>query len=321
MNVAEQVKNVNAECHPITDIDSIIIRWLDRGQKIVGSSSGKRQGWSWLRQYGYTLTTAADTQTYALSPLVDTSKIITMYSTDTPRHLDNQTEAEFRRFDPGAESTGDAYLYRLVGYSPVQNQPSAASVLSFVSTSDSDTAVVVNIQGLNGSGVFVPETVTLNGTTPVSSTHSYTKVMSLSKSAGSVGTVTVTSNAAAVTNVAIAPKDRSVSHPMVSLYSVPDSVDTIYYDFTMALQTLSANDDISLIPEKYHDVPELYAIARCFKHLNNDSMFRTTYEEFKLRIKDMIADDKQPSGVWSLNSFSLSSSLPVAQFPSNFPRT
>ena len=37
MNVEEQVKNVNAECHPITDIDAIIIRWLNRGQKIVQS--------------------------------------------------------------------------------------------------------------------------------------------------------------------------------------------------------------------------------------------------------------------------------------------
>jgi len=319
MNVEEMVKNVNAECHPITNINGIIIRWLDRGQKIVGSSSGKRQGWSWLRQYGYTFSTVADTQVYALSPLVDTSKIITMYDAASPRHIANMTEAEFRMYSPGAESTGDAYLYRLIGYSPVQNQPTSASALSFVSSSASDTAVVINIQGLDGSSVLVSETVTLNGTSSVSSTYSYTKIMSLSKDVVSVGKVTVTSNAGVVTNVVIAAKDRHASHPMVGLYSIPDSVDTIYYDFTMKLQTLSANDDISLIPEQYHDVMELYAIARCFKHLNNAAMFQTTFSEFKARIADMKEDDKQPSGVWSLNSFRLSADPQIARLPSNFP--
>jgi len=318
MNTGEMVKNVNAECHPITNIDAIIIRWLDRGQKVVGSASGKKQGWSWLRQYGYSFATVDATKVYALSPLVDTSKIITMYNETESQYIDSISEQEFRMHDPGADSSGTSYLYRLVGYAPVQHQPTATSVLTFVS-SVADTANIT-IQGLNTGSVMITETITLNGTTDVVSTGSFTKVMSLSKDDETAGYVTVTSDAAAVTNVVIAPKDRAVSHPLVAPYSVPSAVDTIYYDFTMKLQTLSATTDISLIPEKYHDVPELYAMARCYKHLNNAAMFQTTYGEFQSRIKEMKADDQQPSGVWSMDSAS-NGSLPIAQFPSNFPRT
>lgn len=313
------VKNVKAECHPITNIDGIIKRWLNRGQKVV-ASKGPDGGWFWLRQYNYVLTTAADTSQYALSPLVDTSKLITFYNSDTPQSIEYMPESEFRRREPEASSSGDSYLYRLVGFSPVQHQPTSASVLTFVSSSASDTNININVQGLNGSGLMVSEVINTNGASSVATTQSFTKVLSLSKDAKSVGTITCTSNSGGVTNVVITPYERHISHPVVDLYSIPDSTDTIYYNFTMKMRDIYDDNDTSLIPEQYHDVIELYAKKECFKHLNNAQMASIVSQEFEVRINEMKMDYKRPSGIVTLDSYEPYPDVYEARLPSSFPR-
>jgi len=314
------VKNVNAECHPVTNIDGIILRWLDRGQKILGS----KRDWFWLRKYGFSFDTVADQERYTLSPLVDTAKIITFYDSDNSQYIYNMTETDFRRVEPGPTLGGEPWIYRLVEFSPVATNPSSASVLSLVSSSASDAApsgtVVVTLQGLS-DGVMKTEDVTITGTTPVSSTYEYTKMFTISKNVKSVGEITITSNAAAVTNVVIAPGDRYVSHPVVLLFGIPSSVETMYYDFTMKIQTLSSDNDVSVIPEQYHDAIELYATAKTFKHLNNPTMAQLTMAEFQSRVQDMIGDDKQPKSIWSQDKFQASVDPRIARLPSNYPRT
>jgi len=312
MNVAEMVKNVKAECHPVTNIDGIIRRWLDRGQKVVAS----KHRFSWLRQYKWTLATVASQEFYALSPLVDTSKLIIIYNPTDQTFISGMTEMEFRRYEPGP-STGSPYLYRLVGFSPVLTQPTTASVLDLVSTSASDTAVIVTVQGLDSAGILFTEEVTTNGLTVVSTSTSVSKVLSLSKATTSIGTISVSAGATVL--VKIAPRDRSVQHPIIALFNIPDAVDSLCYDFTMKLPTLSDDHDISLIPEQYHDVPELYAKWQCFKHLNNPTMTQAVAMEFAARVNDMIADDYQPTGVFAMNSFR-PNQLPLAQLPGMYPR-
>jgi hypothetical protein len=313
------VKNVKAECHPATNIDGIIKRWLNRGQKYV-AAKGPKGGWPWLRQYGYTLTTASGTSAYALSPLVDTSKLITFYETSSPQHIGYMSEQEFRMREPGPTATGVPYLYRLKGFSPVQNQPSSASAIAISSSSASDTAVDVNIQGLDSSNVFTVEKKTLTGTTPVSTTTTFTKILGVSKDASSVGKVTLTSNSGGVTNLVLAAYDRAASHPIVDFFTIPSSTLTIYYDFTLKLPNIYGDDDISLLPEQYHDAPELYAKTECFKHLNNSAMAQLTFQQLESRIKDMRDECYQPNGVWSLDSVDAPRDVIEARLPASFPR-
>ncbi len=321
MNVAEMLKNVKAECHPITNIDAYIIRCFDRGQKVVGS----KYAFSWLRQYRYTLATVANQEFYAFSPLVNTSKIITIYEPAASQSYGGMTEMEFRRYEPNPQA-GTPFLYRFVGFSPVQNQPSAAATIDIVSDSASDAgggAVIVTVQGLDASSVYQVRELTTNGLVTVSSPITFTKILGLSKNAASVGTITasVTIGAPPVTTtlVAIAPKDRAVSHPILGFYNIPNSVRTLYYDFTMKLPTITALNDNSLIPEQYHDVIEVYAKWQVFKHLNNPTMASACAQEMALRIEDMKNDDYTPEGVWTLNEYH-PNQIQLAQLPSNFPR-
>lgn len=316
MHVAEMKKNVKAACHPITNIDAYILRMLDRGQKVIASKSD----FSWLRQYRYTLATVASTEFYALSPLVNTSKIIHIYDPTNNQHFGNMTEMEFRRYEPNP-STGNSYLYRFVGFSPVLNQPTASATIKFVSSSAADTAQIVTLQGLDGSGVFFSEEKTANGLTDVTFSNSCTKVLSLSKSATTTGTLTVSSTIGGTTTtmVAIAPADRAVTHPVIGLFNIPDSVDTLYYDFTMKLPTLSSDNQSSLIPEQYHDAIEAYAEWKVFEHLNNPTMGQQSAQYFQMRVADMIADDYTPNGVWTLNEYD-TGGMQEATLPPMFPR-
>lgn len=320
MNLSEMVKNVKAECHPVTNIDGIIKRWLNRGQKVIASKA-PQGGWFWLRQYGYTLTTVSGTSDYALSPLVDTSKIINFRDETNSQGISYISDSQFREINPGPDSTtGQEYLYTIRGFSPVQNQPTSASVLSLVSSSASDvTSYIVNIQGLNGSNILVNESVTLTGTTPVATTNSYTKVLALSKNLNTNGTVTITSNSGGVTNVVIAPKNRAISHPVVFLFNYPDGTGPLYYDFTIKLPDITDDNDISLIPEQYHDAIELYAKVQCFRHLANVPMAQTTAAEFMDRLNDMRNDAPQPARMWALSEVSYDSEGFGGRYPSNYP--
>lgn len=319
MIVSEMIKNVKAECKPITNIDNIIRRWLDRGQKVV-ASKGPSGGWPWLKFYQMTLTTIASTSQYALSPLVDTSKIINFWDETSPMQLRHMGEPRFRGKVPDPSSTtGDPYLYRFIGYSPFQNQPTSASQISFVSDDAADTTQTIFVQGLDGSGILVDEEVALDGITPANTTFSYTKVLSFSKSAETAGKLTVTSNSGAVTNVVISGNDRHISHPIVELYSVPSNARTLYYDFVMKLPSIYQDNDSSLIPEQYHDAIELYAKTKVYKHLNNPTMAQLTFQEFELRIQDMKTDYVEPGGVYTFDDFEIDSNT-FTNLPSMYPR-
>lgn len=76
--------------------------------------------------------------------------------------------------------------------SVVRAQPAAAGVVTIVSSSASDTTQTVYVNGINASGVQVDETITLNGTTNVNGTTSFTRILGISKSAVTVGMITVT---------------------------------------------------------------------------------------------------------------------------------
>jgi hypothetical protein len=119
--------------------------------------------------------------------------------------------------------------------------------------------------------------------------------------------------------VSIAPSERSITHPVIGLYNIPDSTDTIYYDFYMKLPNLSSDNHISLIPEQYHDAIEAYAEWKVFEHLNNPNMATLSAQYFNSRIEDMKNDDYVPTGVWSLNEYE-TGGLVEAKLPAMYPK-
>lgn len=290
MNLSEMITNVNAECGFTTNIDTLLKKWANQGQKKFVSSA-KPHFFSWLKVNGLTLTTEADVEEYSLSPLVDTSKLINIYSRERRWIVDVISRKEFqRRYPDPSIASGDPEIAYISGFSPFNKQPSSASVLTLVSSSISDTSVVT-IVGLNQNGVLITEEVTLTGTTPVDSTNQFTRVFQKSTNAFLTGIVTITSNAGAVTNVVISPRDRQGIFPKITFYPTPSQARTFYYDAVMRLPQLVNNNDMSLIPEQFHDGIEDYMKHMGFRHKKDFPSAAACLSQFKERVQEAIADD------------------------------
>ena len=167
-------------------------------------------------------------------------------------------EAPSRNMEPlglDFDNDTDTNQFAFWGRSQVQNQPSSASVVSIVSSSASDitAAKAITIYGDTASGMTT-EALTPNGTTTVAGTTSFTQILGVSKGADWVGTMTMTSNAAAVTNLKLFPTEYGRSYQQMMILSVPTAGETVAYRFYRKPRELSAAGDMTDIPPPFERV-------------------------------------------------------------------
>jgi hypothetical protein len=122
----------------------------------------------------------------------------------------------------GLTSTGGNYPY-----------PSSAVVMTLVSSSASDTAVSILIDGLGADFVYQTEIVALNGTTNVNTTKSFLRINRMSTISGNaVGTVTATNGGTTYAKINI-----GVGDTQMSLYTVPAGYTFFQTNFTAGSNT------------------------------------------------------------------------------------
>lgn len=145
--------------------------------------------------------------------------------------------------------------FTLWGRSAVSAQPSSASVITISSSSASDTtaAKAITIMGDTATGVTT-ESITPNGVTPVAGTTSFTNILEVTKGAAWVGTLTMTSNSAAVTNLNLFPTEYGRSYPTLQLLYLPTVGEIVKYRFYRKPKELSSNNDITNIPPPFERV-------------------------------------------------------------------
>jgi hypothetical protein len=196
--------------------------------------------------------------------------------------------------------TGFPLYYRLKGaHSFVLTQPTSASTLSVVSTSTSDTTnYFIFVKGTNALGNTIFESLTLNGTTPVVSTLTYTTVDTISYYYASGvesplnGTVTVSSNAGVVTIMKLQPGDKVNAYPQISLYPIPTSTYNgriLTYYYYRHIPSLVSDYDISIVPNHNVLIYGLQAKALTYQNDSTASTYLTLFDNEKAR---MIADDQ-----------------------------
>jgi hypothetical protein len=106
----------------------------------------------------------------------------------------------------GLTGAGGAYVY-----------PSSAVVMTLVSSSASDTAVVIRVFGLGANYVLQTEDVALNGTTGVPTTKTFLRINKLETIAGNaVGNVTAANGGTTYAKITAGNGDTQMS-----LYTVP----------------------------------------------------------------------------------------------------
>ena len=117
----------------------------------------------------------------------------------------------------GLTGTGGNYAY-----------PASAVVMTIASSSASDTAVSILIEGLGADYVPQTETVALNGTTNVSTTSSFLRINRMSTVAGNaVGNVTAINGGTTYAKI-----NAGVGDTQMSLYTVPAGYTFYQTNFT-----------------------------------------------------------------------------------------
>lgn len=151
----------------------------------------------------------------------------------------------------------------------VLRQPNSASVVTVSSSSTSDTTQQVTVFG-TVSSYPDQETLSLNGTSNVNSTKSFSKIERIVKDASTVGRVTATTNSANVT-VAVLPVGdgtAGLTYKKVRLWPTPDNVfpmNAWYYKLPWRLVN---DDDAHEMGQEFDEAIILLATSK-IRYQNN----------------------------------------------------
>lgn len=199
------------------------------------------------------ITTVANQQTYALHqeflrPYTMRNSTRQTWMVETP-----SKNVASESIDMDRDINTDRYT--LWGRSQVAAQPSSASVLTIVSSSASDntSAKAITITGDTAQGV-TSETLTPTGTTPVVSTTAFTTILSITKGDVWLGTLTVTSNSGAVTNLTLLTDEYGRSYPQMQLLYQPTANEVMKYRFYRKPREIGSINDITDIPPPFERI-------------------------------------------------------------------
>lgn len=201
----------------------------------------------------FTITTASGTKDYGLPTYI--KRIRNIEDGTNNRSLDEMTPYDYNKRFPGTSTSGSPRAYHILGSFGVQAQPSAATTVQAVSSSTSDTSgAFVRVQGFDGSNRLIDESLTLNGTSAVTTTATFSKIETVVKSTSTgvtiQGYVTISDGS---TTFAVVPYwDTMSSHLWVRMYPSPDSALSLTVQGVMRKPPLVRDDDWPQFDPDYH---------------------------------------------------------------------
>jgi len=240
----------------------------------------------------YTLTTTS-VQEYVLPD--DFGKEISVRDTTNGLEL-GRTDIQrlITDYPDSFDDSGSAARY-YIREDNVQDQPTSASVLAIVSSSASDTTQTILIRGVS-SGVETSESVTLTGLTSVNTTNSYTRVKAISKSAVTVGKITVTSNSGAVTEAILPPKVTESRYKLIGFHYIPSTAIVVAIPYIIKPLPLIENNDYPVID--IADLIEMGAEADAWRYKRQNGKSQQMEAMFSLELQQYIYDkENQPNQV------------------------
>lgn len=212
----------------------------------------------------YTLSVTAGTQDYQLPD--DFGKaLFVLDQTNNVSLEETDIQSALNEFQVNYTTSGEVTKY-LIKQDNVATQPTSASTVSITSSSASDTTQTVLVRGFVSSREAY-ESVTLTGTTPALTTNSYDRIISISKSATTVGRITGTSNSGAVTVFSLAPTALIHRVKKISLFRNPASNTTLRIPYTYS--TLPLSDDLDYPIIECSESLELGATAEAWRYKKN----------------------------------------------------
>lgn len=256
-------------------------------------NNNRNHWWSWLRRKN---TISASAETVILPREVD--KIALVRQINTPLVLKQLTDEQFYRLVPYPTATGNPEFYRQWQVEGVQTVLAADDTVNVVSSSGNDagdTNLLISVSGYDTDGIWRTETFTLNGTTSVTGSQTFDsgRPLFVTKLKNTVGNITVSRNTGATTLVILGPTDRVPLFKVLSLYPIPSSAKTLYYEYYTTIQGLHNDSDVPLLPEKWHVVVVQGVLEKVYQYLNKEQDRIASRNVYTKLVQSMIFADAQ----------------------------
>jgi hypothetical protein len=261
----------------------------------------------------FSLTTNTTQSQYGLPLYVDT--ILNIEDGANDWDLTEMTHSEYKAILPGNSDTGTPEWYYPFGNFGVQVQPSSTGVLKFVSDSTSDTTTTyVTATGYNANNIWIQETVTMTGTTSVSTVKSFVTVERIVKSqndgANWVGNLTVSDTSDNV--LARIPVDvESPTYRWVEFYFKPSAALTYTIAANAFKPSLADDTDWPEFDEDYHDLLVIGAQIDTFAVFGKGDQLDGLKVEWRIRMKEYKSYiDPSPNLIQYMTDVSMGEQLP-----------
>lgn len=202
---------------------------------------------------------------------------------------------------------GTPYWYMLWNTQGVEDQPVAASAISFVSSDSGDTTQKIRIEGLVSSKRD-SETITLDGTGTVSTTKSFSKIYKISVNEATDGRITVTAGAVTIATLPANLIVQTVRRKFIEFYYEPDADDeSIFVHYYKKHINLVNDLDAPALSEEFDELILYRAmkIGLAYEELSMDVAKIADYDYKKELRKLKQANMRDNDWLPILNSFSL----------------
>ena len=227
--------------------------------------------WTFKRRK-QTFSTVVSQESYQLDEEVD--EIALLRQRTTPAKLLYLPDRLFYELqaDPESQSSGTPRYYRLWEETGFSTNLAAAGTIYVSSSSTSDgSTFTVRIRGRNSSGEIIRETLTLNGTSNVTSSTTWAAdgLMEISKSGTTTGTITCYRTTGGTTLSEIAPNESAPRFKRLSLYPIPSAVITMYMEYYERLSLLVHDTDVPQIDHKWNWLLIEGTLAKVWQYKQN----------------------------------------------------
>ena len=273
-----------------TQISSLIDSFIN----LSGVEIHNYHPWTWLRRK-QTFSTIASTEDYNLDSEVD--RIAFLRQRTTPAKLTYLPDRLFYQFYPNVEDlgTGTPRHYRLWEETGFSTNLAVADTIYVVSSSTADgSSFTVRVVGRNSSGEVVGETLTLNGTTNVTSTTTFAAsgLMQISKSAATTGTISCYRTTGATLLAELEPDNLTPRYKRISLYPVPSDAITMYLEYFERFRYLVHATDIPQMDIKWNWILREGALAKTWEYKQNEAASAQHQAIYDRGLKLMRAQDE-----------------------------
>ena len=223
------------------------IRWLNMAQDDVAIEMECEN-----LKVDPTFSSVVSTKKYYLD--VDFNSIISIRDLTNNIDLRYISESDIESMNPDETNEGTPHFFSISGLSWTKAQPLSASTVTVVSASGSDTTQKVRISGIV-SGLEDTEVLTLNGTTNVTSSKSFSEIRQVSKDGVTSGVVTVISNDASTTEILKIPAYAlAKQYQPILLATTPSTVNSYKVKGYRRPKQLVNAEDFPELPDGFHDL-------------------------------------------------------------------